>query len=403
MELDVGTLATVLLVVCIVLAGLLALNWAQHRSVPAFGMWTISFALCAVAAALLVARDSFPGFLAIDTANSLRFLALGLAWQAARHFTGKKGSLALALAPAILWMVASTLSVFGGDIRLRILVSSPVVAAYVLAIARELWRASPRHVWIARPAAIVLACHGGVFVARFFLVMFVADSAAAGAGIAGPLHPIAILEAIVVAVALAFLLLSAAKDEIGLKHRDAALLDPLTGVSNRRGFEAEAERMLLRARRDGSATALLLLDLDHFKAVNDTWGHPVGDRALQSVAKAVSDELRGGDVLGRLGGEEFAIALAGSRTDQAAVLAERVRRAVAGLTIRKGEASIELTVSIGVAALRGAASLDKLMSQADAALYRAKALGRNRVEFAPTLLIVREERAPVETVESRAA
>ena len=125
------------------------------------------------------------------------------------------------------------------------------------------------------------------------------------------------------AVALAFLLLSAAKDEIGLKHRDAAFVDPLTGVLNRRGFEAEAERMLLRAARDGSSTALLVLDLDHFKAVNDNWGHPVGDLALRAVAKAVAEELRGGDVIGRLGGEEFVIALAGNRTDQAAVLAEQ--------------------------------------------------------------------------------
>ena len=89
--------------------------------------------------------------------------------------------------------------------------------------------------------------------------------------------------------------------------------------------------MLLRAGRDGSSTALLVLDLDHFKAVNDTWGHPVGDLALRAVAKTVAEELRGGDVIGRLGGEEFVIALAGNRTDQAAVLAERVRRAVAAL------------------------------------------------------------------------
>lgn len=404
MGLDGQTLATVLLVVCTVLAGLLALSWLQNRSVPAFGLWTISFALCAIAAGFVVARDALPGLLAIDIANALRFLALGIAWHAARHFAGRRGNWALATGPAALWLGASALSIFGEDLRARMLIASPVVAAFAFAIARELWRALPRSPWIARLAAVLLTVHGTAFAARFAFVVLTAGSALdPSSGIAGPFHPIAILEALVLAVALAFLLLSAAKDEIGLRHREAALVDPLTGVLNRRGFEAEAERMLLRAGRDGTSTALLVLDLDYFKAVNDNWGHPVGDLALRAVANTVSAELRGGDVVGRLGGEEFVIALAGNRTDQAAVLAERVRRAVAALPIRGGEGSIDLTVSIGVAAHRGATSLDKLMAHADAALYRAKAAGRNRVELAPTLMMAKVERVLSEPPQSRAA
>jgi diguanylate cyclase (GGDEF)-like protein len=162
--------------------------------------------------------------------------------------------------------------------------------------------------------------------------------------------------------------------------------------------------MLLRAGRDGSSTALLMLDLDHFKSVNDKWGHPVGDRALSSVAKVMTEELRGGDVIGRLGGEEFAVLLAGNRTDEAAVLAERIRRAVASFPVRYGDILIDLTVSIGVAAHRGTTTLEKLMAQADAALYRAKAAGRNRVELAPTLMMARVERAAAgEGTRSRAA
>jgi diguanylate cyclase (GGDEF)-like protein len=239
---------------------------------------------------------------------------------------------------------------------------------------------------------------------RFLLVASMAGSELeAGSTLVGPFHPIAILEALVMAVALSFLLLSAAKDEIGLRHRDAALVDPLTGLLNRRGFEAEADRMLLRAARDGSSTALLMLDLDHFKAINDSWGHPIGDLVLQSVAKAVATELRGGDVIGRLGGEEFVIALAGNRTDQAAVLAERVRRAISALAVRQGETIVHLTISIGVAAQRGATSLDKLMTLADEALYRAKAAGRNRVELAPPVTIARPGLPAQQQVESQAA
>ena len=138
-----------------------------------------------------------------------------------------------------------------------------------------------------------------------------------------------------------------------------------------------------------------MLDLDHFKAVNDNWGHRLGDIALEAVGRAMAEELRGGDVIGRLGGEEFAVVLAGNRTDQAAVLAERIRRAVAALTIRHGDTAIRLTISIGVAAHRGATSLEKLIVHADAALYRAKAAGRNRVELAPTLMMARAEGAPL--------
>jgi diguanylate cyclase (GGDEF)-like protein len=395
----------VLLVVCTVLAGLLALTWLQNRSVPAFGMWTLSFVLCAIAAGFVVARDSFPGMLAIDIANALRFLAFGIAWQAARHFGGRKGNWALALSPAALWLAACYLSLFGEDLRLRILVASPVVAIAAFAIARELCCAASRSPWIARLAAVLLVLHGSAFAARFLFVAFtVGPHVDPNASIAGPFHPLAILEALVLAVALAFLLLTAAKDEVGLQHRDAALLDPLTGVLNRRGFEAEASRMLYRAGRDGSSTALLLLDLDHFKAVNDNWGHPVGDLALQAVAKAVADVLRGGDVIGRLGGEEFVIALAGNRTDQAAIVAEHVRRAIAALVIHQDKVSFGVTVSIGVAAHRGMTSLDKLLSHADAALYRAKAAGRNRVELAPTLMMAKTERIPpLAPAKSRAA
>jgi diguanylate cyclase (GGDEF)-like protein len=252
---------------------------------------------------------------------------------------------------------------------------------------------------------VILVIHGATFAARFFFALLFADAfVATGAGPGGPFHPIVILEAMIVMVVLAFLLLTAAKDEIGLQHRDQALSDPLTGVPNRRAFEAEANRILLRAARDRSTTALILLDLDHFKSINDTWGHAVGDRALQSFAATVAAQLRGGDVLGRLGGEEFAVALAGNRMDQAAVLAERIRRAVSGKPILAAETSINLTVSIGVAAVRGAATLDSLLAHADAALYRAKATGRNRVELAAVPTVEAEGGSPpILAAESRAA
>src|SRR5882724_6079842 len=117
--LDAQTLATVLLVVCTVLTGLLALTWLQSRNVPAFGLWTLSFALCAMAAGFVVAQNRLPGLFALDMANVLRFVAFGIGWQGARNFANRNGSWEIALAPALLWLAASGLSVFGEDLRLR--------------------------------------------------------------------------------------------------------------------------------------------------------------------------------------------------------------------------------------------------------------------------------------------
>jgi diguanylate cyclase (GGDEF)-like protein len=379
--LDAGTLMTAIVVVCGAIAGLLALSWTQNRSVPAYGIWTLCFLLCTAAAAIAAARHRLPGHVAIDMANALRLLAYGLAWQAARGFTDRGRNWPLALAPAVLWLAILWLSP-PDDMRTRVLVTTPLVAAYAFALAAELWRIAPSRWGLMPLAAIIVSAHGAVFVVRFFMALFVPNSvAAADIGIAAPLHPLGLLEMLGAAVVLSFLLLSIAKEAVGNQHRVAALLDPLTGISNRRGFTDEVGRMLARAGRNGSWTALILIDLDQFKAVNDGWGHPTGDRLLKALTDTMSEVIRAGDVLSRLGGDEFAVALAESRIEQALVLAERLRRAVAGLKIESGRGEVSFTVSIGVASLRGEQSLDTLMGEADAALYRAKSAGGNRVEF----------------------
>ena len=176
MGLDSSTLSTVLFVVCTVVAGLLAVTWRQNQNVPAFGAWTISFALCAAASACLLLRGSLPGFLAVDAASALRFLAFGIALQAARQFTGRKENWTIALAPGVLWFATAALFGFGGDLRTRVLIASPLVAAFAFALAHDLWLASPRARWISRLAAVLLVIHGATFAARFFFVLFSTDA-----------------------------------------------------------------------------------------------------------------------------------------------------------------------------------------------------------------------------------
>lgn len=160
-----------------------------------------------------------------------------------------------------------------------------------------------------------------------------------------------------------------------------ARIDLLTGLNNRRHFYELAEQELVRAKRYGAPLPALMLDVDHFKSVNDTYGHHVGDLVLQKLSEVCVHTLRGIDILGRLGGEEFAILLPETKSEQALEAAERLRLAVAGAAVPlEHGGSIHLTVSIGVAMFVATdVRVEDLLKRADTALYAAKNAGRNRV------------------------
>ena len=174
--------------------------------------------------------------------------------------------------------------------------------------------------------------------------------------------------------------------EAEAEMRALATTDPLTGLDNRRRFFAGAESELARAMRYGGALGLIMADLDRFKAVNDRGGHQAGDRVMQAVAATLRAAARPHDVLARLGGEEFALALPGADIEATLSAAERIRAAVAALEVEHDGQRFRITVSLGCAAvvdarsLAGTASeaLERLLREADAALYEAKRLGRDR-------------------------
>ena len=159
-----------------------------------------------------------------------------------------------------------------------------------------------------------------------------------------------------------------------------ATTDTLTGLVNRRGLLARLEVEFSRSQRTQHPFALAICDLDHFKHINDTYGHPAGDRVLAAFAATLKDNLRNIDLAARWGGEEFAIVLPESDVNDALIPLERIRQAVAASRIRHGAQEIQVTVSIGVANYDSATALaEHLLERADSALYRAKAGGRNRV------------------------
>ena len=161
---------------------------------------------------------------------------------------------------------------------------------------------------------------------------------------------------------------------------DLAMRDGLTEIFNKRKFDKDVEREFARARRYNRELALVLFDLDHFKAVNDTYGHSAGDAVLKQLAARVSTMIRAEQVLSRIGGEEFAILCPETSAEDAGLLAEKLREAIASEKFRHGSHGISITCSFGIAGLRpGADGAEALSEEADRALYLSKKRGRDRV------------------------
>lgn len=162
--------------------------------------------------------------------------------------------------------------------------------------------------------------------------------------------------------------------------RRMATVDMLTGVANRQHFLAIGEHEIARVRRSGQALALCMIDIDRFKAINDTHGHPAGDEVLRRMAAIMKNALRDADVCGRLGGEEFAVLLADAALEPALKVAERLRADIAAARFAvAADVELRVTVSIGICQLRESESLDQIMMRADKALYAAKRGGRDRI------------------------
>jgi len=158
--------------------------------------------------------------------------------------------------------------------------------------------------------------------------------------------------------------------------------DALTGIANRRHFRNEAEHALRRANRYREVVSIIMFDLDHFKHVNDTWGHNVGDEVLKEAVKRSVSSLRNTDFAGRWGGEEFVVLLVHTALDEASIVAERLRAAIASEAFLTSAGNIPVTISGGVTQWLKGDTFDSLIERADAALYRAKESGRNKMLLA---------------------
>jgi diguanylate cyclase (GGDEF)-like protein len=376
--LDVTTLF--LVATCITgLLGLLLLFAFAKTRIPALAWWGAAYLIggCSVAAWSLegLISPSMP----TGAANALLFIACGTMWNAARVFHGRPVLASALIGGATVWLLACTLTDFAQWPAARIVLSSVIVASYTFATAAELWRERRKTLRRRWPAIFVPMLHGAVFLFPIPLASLLpADRGVVT--LSSGWVALFVLETLLYVVGTAFIVLVLATERSMRIHRDAAMTDELTGLLNRRGVLAAAQQLIMQQTRKREPISALMFDLDHFKSINDTFGHAIGDKALHLFGATATVSTRMTDIVGRFGGEEFVVLLPGKLSD-AKIVAERVRKAFEAAGVAVAGCDLKATVSVGVASGGAETDIIALLAAADAALYRAKANGRNRVEL----------------------
>jgi len=380
--LDVPTLFIVSIFVTTILGLFLLFAWVQDRSIRALAWWGVAYLIGGLSVALFSVQDSLSDPLSVAIANALLFVACGVIWSGARLFHGREVLPYAMFAGALVWLFCMMVPGFAASPTARIIVSSLTISTYTLLTAFELWCGRKEPLISRWPAMIVLFLHTVVFLTPIPIIVLLPPDHRYSAFLSG-WFAIFALETLLYAIATAFIILAMAKERTERIHKTAATIDPLTSIFNRRALLDAGRRILRRQVWDNQPVGVLMFDLDFFKKINDRFGHATGDRALQLFAETASANLRATDIIGRLGGEEFAAVLPASNLAAAAVAAERVRSAFEKAAVEIDGHPVKGTVSIGAAAaINPDSDIDELLALADKALYAAKKDGRNRVVLA---------------------
>lgn len=374
--LDVPTLSFVAVCIAALLGLFLTFAWFQQRSVRALAWWGSAYLIGASAMALWSTPTPLYR-LPPEVPATLIFIACGMIWNGVRLFHERRLLPLAAVAGAFVWLAATQLPWFPDGSAARIGLGATVIAAYTFCIAFELGRERRKSFYSRTAAIVVPTLHAGIFLMPLVMRAFLPEV------IAERWLTVFALEVIIYAVGTAFIVLTMVKDHHVHIYRNAATRDHLTGLLNRRAFYEGATTLCAHQAARHGPVSLLMFDLDHFKSINDRFGHALGDAALQEFAAVARTGLRANDIVARFGGEEFA-AIVPADMDVACRIAERLRAAFEKAGVTVAGRPMGATVSIGVAASREPVTdLDALIARADAALYSAKHEGRNRVFRAP--------------------
>lgn len=375
--LDVTTLFFVATSITALLGLFLLFAWLQDR-IRALAWWGAAYLIGGFSVAVWSVESLISPPLPPGLSNALLFIACGMIWNAARLFHGRPIRWGSLFAGATAWLIACTVPEFIQSGTARIILSSLIVSGYTFLTAAELWRERRKGLLRRWPAIFVPILHGAVFLFPIPLAGVIPDDRGV-VSLASGWIAVFTLETMLYVVGTAFIVLVLSKERAVRHHRDVASTDELTRLLNRRGFVAAAKEMMAARDKSKQPVSVLLFDLDHFKSINDRFGHAVGDEAIKLFAATVSSTMRASDIMARFGGEEFVAMVPGPLAD-AAVAAERVRVAFQAAAVEFAGHRIAATVSVGVASGAATAHIETLIAHADAALYRAKSNGRNRLE-----------------------
>jgi diguanylate cyclase (GGDEF)-like protein len=383
MNLDVNTLFMVTIYVEAILGLLLLFAWAQNTAIHAVCWWGFAHLIRAGSVMLFGMYGSAPDLVTIDLANALLFTAFAVTWTGARVFDGRPVEPIYLVTGAVLWLLVCRLPAVADNNDLRSLIASGIITAYTWLTAYEFWRGRAEQLVSRWPAIFMLFAHGALFLLRTPLVAVLRWSPTNNNMFGSVWLTILSFEALLFTISIAFILLAMAKERTELRHRTAAMVDPLTGIANRRSFLQDAALMAKQHSVDPRPTAVLLIDLDHFKSINDRFGHALGDRVLEVFTDTARQSMRSTDLIGRLGGEEFAAVIRDTSRDKAVAVAERIRESFAQAGQTVDGRPVGATVSVGIVHCQEVVlDMPELLAQADQALYFAKEHGRNRVEVA---------------------
>ncbi len=389
MNLDVNTLFLVTIYVEAILGLLLLFAWVQNTQIYAVAWWGFADLLRAASVALFGRYGSVSDLISIDLANALLFTAFALTWTGARVFDHRRPMPILLFGGAAVWLILCRIPSIDSSWDIRVLLSSGIIGGYNWATAYEFWRGRSEPLVSRWPAIFMLFAHGALYLLRTPFGAMLPWSPTGNEVFESVWMTVLSFEALLFTISIAFILLAMAKERTEHRHKTAALVDPLTGISNRRAFLQDGEVQLKRQATDPCPTAVMVLDLDNFKSINDRFGHAVGDRVLQLFAEVAGKCMRRMDLFGRLGGEEFAALLIDTSREKAMAVAEEIRTSFAKASHEVEGRPVIATVSIGVVISYDAVlDLSALLAQADHALYRAKDNGRNRIEIASIELIL---------------
>jgi diguanylate cyclase (GGDEF)-like protein len=380
MSLDTPTLYLVATMVAAMLGAML-LFFGGQENIPALQWWGTAYLLGAASVALWTLASATLGELLSLALNAVGFVACGMVWNASRVFHGRKPNLPGLALGAIAW-IAAVMTLPPEAAALRMTIGAAIVAIYGALTATELWSERRRTLQRRWPAVAVPVLHGFVLMLPILLGDLLHPHDAAFTG--SIWVTVFAIELVLYAVGTVFLIFMLVAERTVTAHKTAASMDPLTGMFNRRGFAEATSRVIEREANAGRPATVLIFDIDHFKSINDRFGHPAGDEILKLFAAVVVNTLRITDLSGRIGGEEFAALLPCSLAE-AVVAAERVREAFENSGIADENGPVATTVSIGVAGGPAGTELEVLLAAADTALYQAKRGGRNRVEAAEEL------------------